>query len=54
MNICCINKKRFVSHKKYFNVVQKLKLVFINVNNFLQRRSILDHIILVRKNSKAL
>ena len=34
--MCCIDFKRFVSHKKYFDVVQKLNLVSINVINFFQ------------------
>ena len=32
--MCCIDFKRFVSHKKYFDVVQKLNLVSINLMSY--------------------
>ena len=34
VGICCINFKKIVSNEKYFQVVQKLKLVYICVISF--------------------
>ena len=38
-DICCMYYKRFVSQKKYFDVIQKFKLGFINLINFCQNGS---------------
>ena len=37
INKYCAVLNKFVSHKKYFDVVQKLKLVCINVINFCEK-----------------
>ena len=38
-DVCCMYYKRFVSQKKYFDVIQKFKLGFINLINFCQNGS---------------